>query len=109
MIWIGIGLAVVSLLIVVFAKLDERYYAFAGILVGICMILIEVLGLSGLGTLLITLGILLCITTCYLSVKVVGGPWNFGYSPSLIILWIVYLFFLVVAPAGLIIYGISIL
>ena len=109
MFWFGVGLAALSLLLVICTRYDQRHYAFGGFVVGLCIIIAELLGLSRLGVLLIILGALLSITTYYLSTRVVGAPWKYGFSISLIFLWIVYILFLVVVPGVLIIYGITIL
>ena len=59
-----------------------------------------------MGILLIALGIIIAIAVFYLETKCVGGPWSFGFSPSLIFVWLFYIFLQIVLPVALIIYGV---
>ena len=62
-----------------------------------------------MGIVLISVGIFVFFLVLFFTLKVTGGPWSFGYSKELALIWIFYILIQVVVPVYLVYLGIGLL
>lgn len=106
---IGVIIAGLSVLCTVLSKFNPYRLNIMSFAIGIILIFCGALNVTGIGSLIIMLGLFSFVFSIIMYSKVIPGPWTFGFDFVLLFIWLEYLLNQLLVPVTLIFYGIEIL